>query len=59
MLSDDVADTVASFTQHLICLTDSELGAVFQNTELRGLYMDPILQNDPYKYAEFVGQLCK
>ena len=59
MLSDDVADTVNNFTQHML-LSDSELGAVcFQHSELPGLYMDPVLQQDPAKYAEFLAQMHK
>ena len=41
MLSEAVVDIVGNFTQHML-LSDSELGAVFQNTELPGLCMDPI-----------------
>ena len=58
MLSGYVADTINSFTQHVL-LSDSELGAVFPNTELPGLYMDPVLPNDPSKYAEFVAQIFR
>ena len=58
MVSAEVAQTVNNFTQHML-LSDSELGSVFQNTELPGLYMDPVLQNDPSKYAEFVALMFK
>ena len=48
MLSEEIAQTVSHFTQNML-LSDSELGAVFQNTELPGLYMDPVLQHYPSK----------
>ena len=37
------------------------LGAVFQNTELPGCYVDPILEHDPVQYAGFVADMyrCK
>ena len=40
-------------------LTQAELGAVFQNTELPGLYMDPVPQRGPSKDGEFVAGLFR
>ena len=42
-------------------LSNSELGVVFQNTELPGCYVDPVLEHDPVKYAGLVADMyrCK
>ena len=53
MVSEEVADTVVNFSKRML-LSDAEAASVLQNTELPGCYVDPVLQNSPQKYAEFV-----
>ena len=54
MVSEEVSSTVIHSLRNML-LTEAELGAVLQNTELPGLYMDPVLQDDPSKYGQFVA----
>ena len=56
MLSDEVIPFMVDFKDRMV-LSDAELGAVFQNTELPGCYVDPMLEHDPLQYAGFV-QIC-
>ena len=60
MLSDEVLPFMVDFKDRML-LSDAELGAVFQNTELPGCYVDPILEHDPVQYAGFVADMyrCK
>ena len=39
--------------------SDSELGAVFKNTELPGCYVDPLLEHYPVMYAGFVADMYR
>ena len=60
MLSEQVSPLLVDFKDRML-LSDSELGAVLQNTELPGCYVDPVLEHDPVKYAGFVADMyrCK
>ena len=60
MLSDEVLPFMVDFKDRML-LSDAELRAVFQNTELPGCYVDPILEHDPVQYAGFVADMyrCK
>ena len=56
MVSDEVRSTVVNFNSTML-LSDAELGAVCLSTNLRGKYVDPVLDHDPGKHAEFVAEL--
>ena len=60
MLSDEVLPFMVDFKDRML-LSDAELGAVFQNTELPGFDVDPMLEHDPVQYAGFVADMyrCK
>ena len=60
MLDDEIIPFIEDFENRML-LNSSELGAVLQNTETPGCYVDPILEHDPKQYAEFVTQMyrCK
>ena len=60
MLADETRPFVEDFENRML-LSDSELGAVFQQTDVPGCYVDPVLEHDPAKYAGFVAQMyrCK